>query len=192
MALVPLSTRTAPRGQFGVLADVLFPVDSVSEVRCMPGFETNQTSNQLLSLPIRIRIIFCSMLLIALSSSERAIRQSVIRKFISRTRRNLHGETAGIVGKVSPSVTDRMVRNGWKIGWMEQSPPIHLRGFYCAFRLGAGVIHGSICYSKCGHGRCAKCLEMVRSNRRNSKRDSNRWSLLRWGAYMMRHKATLN
>ncbi|RDH26615.1 hypothetical protein BDQ94DRAFT_186499 [Aspergillus welwitschiae] len=86
MALVPLSRRTALQRQFEVLADLLFPVDNACEVRRMPGFEANQTSNQLLSLPIRIPIKVCSIL--ELSLKERAIRQSVVRKSPSGTRRN--------------------------------------------------------------------------------------------------------
>ncbi|OJZ80407.1 hypothetical protein ASPFODRAFT_707676 [Aspergillus luchuensis CBS 106.47] len=88
MALVSLSTRTALQGQFEVLAHLLFPVDSVNEARYMPGVEANQTSNQLLSLPIRVSIGVYSILLIGLSLERRAIGQPVVRESLSRTRRN--------------------------------------------------------------------------------------------------------
>ncbi|OJZ79590.1 hypothetical protein ASPFODRAFT_38574 [Aspergillus luchuensis CBS 106.47] len=88
MALVPLSTRTALQRQFGVLADFLFPVDNACEVRRMPGLEANQTSDQLLSLPIRVSIKVYSILLIELSLEKRAIGPPVVRKSPSRTRRN--------------------------------------------------------------------------------------------------------
>lgn len=45
MALVSLSTRTALQRQFEVLADLLFPVDNVCEVLCMPGFEADAVQN---------------------------------------------------------------------------------------------------------------------------------------------------
>jgi hypothetical protein len=88
MALVPLSTGTALQEQFEVLANLLFPVDNACEVRSMPGFEANQTSNQLPSLPIRVSIKVYSILLIKLSLENRAIGPPVVRKFLSRTRRN--------------------------------------------------------------------------------------------------------
>ena len=70
-----------------MLADLLFPVDNACEVRRMPGFDSNQSSNQLLSLPIRVSIDVYSILLIELSLERRAIGPPVVRESPSRTRR---------------------------------------------------------------------------------------------------------
>lgn len=52
------------------------------------GSEANQTSIQLLSLPIRVSIKVYSIPLIELSLERRAIDPPVVRKSPSRTRRN--------------------------------------------------------------------------------------------------------